>query len=401
VSGCLKALDRDKTCLRELSNDLKSALEGVLSNLDDQVIDCEDKDMLIQVATISSNGDSKLGEMIGTLVWEVGNHGSVNIEPADTNEVTSSLSTGYTLDRGFVNNHFMTEKDSQVCKFKNECAFLIVDSEISNPKEIFGCLKAHAEKDVPLVIIAPEFSEAVVSTLVMNRVKSGIKVCAIKAPSFGTYQQDLLEDIALVTGGRVVKKGAGEDIEEIQMSDLGKAGSVEISANQTSIIKGLGDQSAVLHQANLLEEMKLNAKEKFELDHLTSRVSRLVGGVGKIQIGADTELEQREMLDRAEDAKSACFQALKTGILPGAGIALLNSSVGLDIMDIALSMPQVQLEENLGKEGAYSLLTKEDVIKEGIVDAAESVKNAISNAVSTTLQIINTDSIMLEVKEDE
>jgi chaperonin GroEL len=378
--------------------------------------------MIIDVATISANNDKEIGRIIAEVYKDIGRDGIVTVEKSQTHETYAETTKGLKIDRGYLSNMFINDQKKDECVFE-DVMVLVADIEISNILQIENILKPIITEGKKLLIISP-CSVNVVNTLAANVVKGNVKVCAVPPPSFGYKQHELMQDIAVSVGANYFSEKTGDDLSLINYSDLGHAAKVIVSSDKTIILK-----SEARAKSELVEERVKQlwaghamAKRKADKDFILERIASLTGGIGVIYVGGNTDLEQKELYDRVDDAVCAVRSALEEGILPGAGKALYEIdraallgadpsdevSVAWHIMDAALEAPIKQILKNVGldfdavygsfvPEGhGYNIKTAEfgDLIKMGIVDPLKVTRSALQNAVSVASTILSTNAII-------
>jgi chaperonin GroEL len=384
--------------------------------------------MLIDVATISANNDKEIGRIIAEVYKDIGRDGIVTVEKSQTHETYAETTKGLKIDRGYLSNMFINDQKKDECVFE-DVMVLVADIEISNILQIENILKPIITEGKKLLIISP-CSVNVVNTLAANVVKGNVKVCAVAPPSFGYKQHELMQDIAVSVGANYFSEKTGDDLSLIKIADLGHAAKVIVSSDKTIILK-----SEARAKSELVEERVKQlwaghamAKRKADKDFILERIASLTGGIGVIYVGGNTDLEQKELYDRVDDAVCAVRSALEEGILPGAGKALFEIdhskllseeneevSIAWHIIDAALEAPIKQILKNVGLdfEAVYESFTPEgydkvadgfgynvktgefgDLIKMGIVDPLKVTRSALQNAVSVASTILSTNAII-------
>ena len=365
---------------------------------------------LKDVATISSNNDKELGKLVADVYKEVGKDGVVTVENSQTSETFYEVTNGIKIDRGHTSRLFINNQKNDEC-ILDDVYILATDLEINNILNIENVLKPIINQNKKLLIIG-ECSQNVINTLGMNVVKNSLKLCNIKPPQFGYKTKELMSDIALSVGAKYFSEATGDDLSLIKMSDLGHAQKVVVSPTQTVIVRDEETSAEVQSRIDELKEVRDRSHKKSDRDFINDRIASLSGGVGVVYVGGDSDIEQKELYDRLEDAVCAVRSALEEGILPGGGSSLLHTSLGMDdstpaqsIMKNALSAPFKQIVENAGKmipahidsfgEG-YNLKTGEygNMYKLGVIDPAKVTKNALRNAVSVATTILTTNAIV-------
>ncbi|RLE28767.1 chaperonin GroEL, partial [Candidatus Acetothermia bacterium] len=383
-----------------------------------------------QVATISAN-DPEIGRIIADAMEAVGEDGVITVEDSETIETYYEIVEGMRFDREYISPYFVTDPKKMEVVLE-EPYILITDREIKNAMELIPIMEKVAQTGKPLLVIAKDVTGEALSTLVLNKLRGTLTSCAVKAPGFGDRRKAMLEDIAILTGGRVISEDAGMEVRNATLEDLGRAEKVRVTHEDTTIIGGKGDPEAIKARIEQINEQIKTTDSDYDREKLEERKAKLAGGVAVIKVGAATETELEEKKHRFEDALEATKAAVEEGILPGGGVALLNASrvlenlekelegdekVGLQILKRALEEPARQLAENAGFEGAVIVeqLKKEkpgigfDVVQEkfvdmfeaGIIDPTKVTRSALQNAVSIAGMLLTTEALVAEIKEEE
>ena len=382
-----------------------------------------------QVATVSSNGDKEIGAMIANAMQKVGRDGTITIEEGkDTRKLHLDVVQGMQFDRGYQSPYFITNQEKMLCELENPL-ILICDQKISSVQPILPLLEGVAKSQKSLLIIAEETEGEALTTLVVNKLRGVMKVAAIKAPGFGDRKKDILDDIAVITGGRVISEAKGDKLEEIEQSDLGSAKKIILHKENITIVDGNGEKSAIDTRVKQVKQFISDSTSDYDKEKAQERLAKLTGGVGVLRVGGNTEVEAKERKDRADDALNATKSAVVSGIVAGGGVALLNASVskkltdlkgvnedeneGINIVRKSLSMPAKYIVNNSGLDGvviiAKLLEAKDsdmifnsqtfqygDAFKLGIIDSAAVIANALRNAISVASTLTTTDSFVLE-----
>lgn len=415
--------------------DLKRGMEKALKTVSDKLTKMskkvETKQEIAQVATISANNDKEIGAIIADAIEKVGKNGTITIEEAKGFETTLDVVEGMNFDRGYLSAYFMTNPETQECILE-DAFILITDKKISGIKDMIPILQAVAETGRPLLIIAEDVEGEALATLVVNRIRAGLKVCAVKAPGFGDRRKAILQDIAILTGGTLIAEEIGLTLDKATIDLLGKAKKIVVNKEDTTIVEGAGDKKKIQEQTALLKRQIEDTDSDYDREKLQERLAKLSGGVGVIRVGAATEVEMKEKKDRVEDAQHATACAVEEGILPGGGVAYVrcipdvlklaeslegDEKTGVKIIAKALSSPLRQISENAGEEGnvilmnvekrtgneGYNALTGEyvDMIKEGIVDPTKVARTALANAVSIAAMLLTTEALITEIPEEK
>lgn len=411
-------ITKDKT---KVLRELVSKTEEVIEELKSMSLDVT-PEKLIDVATISANNDPAIGKIIASVYHEVGENGIVTVEKSHTSETYFETTTGLKIDRGYSSHLFINDFKKDECILEN-VKVLVADTEINNILSIENVLKPVIASDDRLLIIA-ECSSNVINTLAANVMKRGLKVCVIQPPSFGYKQHELMQDIALSVGAKYFSQSTGDDLSLITPEDLGFAKKVVIDKSSTIVVKDESHSEEVEERVSQLKEAAAESKKKADKDFILSRIATLTGGIGVIYVGGNTDLEQKELYDRVDDAVCATRSALEEGILPGGGYALHEIAKRFDesynvadrMLKIALESPMRQILANAGLE--YSEVYSEksnpsgsgydvknhtygDMYDMGIIDPAKVTKNALQNAVSVAVTILSTNAIVTMARSYE
>ncbi len=391
----------------------------------------KDAKEIAQVATISANGDADIGSIIAKAMERVGKDGTITVEEAKGFETTLDIVEGMNFDRGYVSAYFVTNAETLVTEYENAYV-LIYEKKISSMKEFLPVLQAAAESGKPLVVIAEDVDGEALATLVVNRLRAGLKVVAVKAPGFGDRRKAMMEDIAILTGGQFISEEIGLQLEKVTLDMLGRVKKVLVKKEDTTLIDGAGDKKAIQERIALLKRQIQEATSDYDKEKLQERLAKLSGGVAVIRVGAATEVEMKEKKDRVDDAREATKAAVEEGIVPGGGGALLrcvpvlekaiaklngDTKIGAEIVLRSLSYPLRQIAENAGKEGsvvvqkvltlsqneAYDAREDEyvDMIVKGIVDPTKVVRCALQFAASIAGLLLTTEAIITEEEQEK
>lgn len=414
-----------------LKRGIDLAVKVVINDLTKRSKKISSKQEIEQVATISANNDREIGEIIARAIEKVGKDGTITVEEAKGFETTLDIVEGMNFDRGYLSAYFMTNSKSQECLLE-DAYILIHEKKISSIKELLPILQAVAESGRPLLIIAEDVEGEALATLVVNRLRAGLKVCAVKAPGFGDRRKALLEDIAILTGAQVVSEELGHKLENTDISMLGRARTIIVKKEDTTIVEGAGDKARIQERVALIKRQIEESESDYDRDKLQERLAKLAGGVAKIGVGGATEVEVKEKKDRVDDAQHATLAAAEEGILPGGGVALVRAipelkklaetmhgdeCTGVKIIMRALSAPLRQIAENAGQEGAvifrtveegkdnfgYNALTGEfvDMIQKGILDPTKVVRSALEYAASIAGLLLTTEATIVEERSEK
>ena len=387
-------------------------------------------DKIEQVATISANNDSEIGKLIADAMRKVTKDGVITIEEAKSRDTTIEVVEGMQFDRGYLSPYFITDTEKMECQMENPYV-LIYDKKITNLKDMLPILEAAVQTGRPLLIIAEDVESEALTTLVVNRLRSQLKICAVKAPGFGDRRKDLLEDIATLTGGFVISEEKGVKLEQATLEMLGTCGRITISKDNTTIVDGNGNKEAIAARVAQIKQQIAVTKSDYDKEKLQERLAKLAGGVAVLYVGAASEVEMKEKKDRVDDALCATRAAIEEGIVPGGGVAYIRSidclenidvvnvdeKTGVAIIKRAIEEPLRQIVANAGKEGAvivqkvregkgdYGYNARADVYENlfaaGVVDPAKVTRVALENAASIAGMFLTTECVIVEKKEDK
>ena len=386
---------------------------------------------IAQVATTSANNDKAIGELIADAMEKVGKDGVITVEEARSIETTLDVVEGMQFDRGYVSPYFVTDADNMEAILE-EAYILIHDKKISAMRELLPVLEKIAQTGKPLMIIAEDIEGEALATLVVNKVRGTLKVAAVKAPGFGDRRTEMLEDIAILTGGRVLSEDAGFKLENATSADLGEAKRITIDKDNTTIVEGGGERADIQGRVGQIRRQIDETTSDYDQEKLQERLAKLAGGVAVINVGAATETEMKEKKARVEDALHATRAAVEEGIVPGGGVALIRAAAGLDetrenvdgdektgvdIVRRALEEPLRQIANNAGVEGAlvvqkvaagdgnlgYNADTDayEDMIQAGVPDPTKVTRSALENAASIASLLLTTEALVADIPEPE
>lgn len=415
----------------DLKRGMDLALTEAVKELDKLSKKIESPEEISQVATISANNDSEIGQLIAEAMEKVGKDGTITVEDAKGFETTLEVVKGMNFDRGYLSAYFMTDTETQECVLE-DAYVLLFDKKISTIKDMIPILQAVAETGKGLLIIAEDIDGDALTTLVVNRLRAGLKVCAVKAPGFGDRRKAMLEDLAILTGAQVISEEIGLKLESTTIEQLGRAKKIVVSKEDTTIVEGQGDKSRIQERAEMIKKQITESTSDYDREKLQERLAKLVGGVGVIRVGGFTEVEMKERKDRVEDAQHATKAAVAEGILPGGGVGLIrcipvleklmNSHdndirTGIQIVMRAMTAPLRQISRNAGQEDSlilqkvqgmktnegYDALRDEfvDMYKSGIVDPKKVVRSALENAVSIAGMLLTTEALITDVPEEK
>jgi chaperonin GroEL len=414
----------------QLKQGIELAVDAVVGDLKRQSKAIKTRDEIAQVATISANNDPTIGGLIADAMEKVGKEGVITVEEAKGTETTLDVVEGMRFDRGYLSPYFVSEPEKMECVFE-DALILIHDKKLSAMKDLLPLLEKVLGTGKPLLIIAEDMEGEALATLVVNRLRGVLTVCAVKAPGFGDRRKEMLDDIAILTGGSVISEDLGIKLETAAVKDLGQAKRIVIDKDNTTVIGGLGKAAAIKERAKQLRKQIEDTTSDYDREKLQERLARLTGGVAVIRVGAMTELEMKERKARVEDAVSATRAAVEEGIVPGGGTALLRAAksldalteltadqkIGVDIVRSCLEEPIRAIANNAGFEGSVIATTikslkgpmgfnadtgeTEDLVKAGIVDPTKVTRSALQNAASIGSLILTTEALIADkpVKE--
>ncbi|MCP4184559.1 MAG: chaperonin GroEL, partial [Hyphomicrobiales bacterium] len=348
----------------DLKRGIDQAVVAVVKNLKEMSRDVAGKEEIAQVGSISANNDSTIGDLIADAMDKVGKDGVITVEEAKSIETSLDVVEGMQFDRGYISPYFVTDSESMEVVLETP-NILIYDKKISAMKDLLPILEKGAQTGKPLMIIAEDIDGEALATLVVNKLRGTLKVAAVKAPGFGDRRQAMLEDIAILTGGRVISEETGFKLESASLDDLGTAATVTIDKDNTTIVEGAGSSDDIKARVNMIRSQIENTTSDYDSEKLQERLAKLAGGVALIKIGAATEIEMKEKKARVEDALHATRAAVEEGIVAGGGVALLRSisvldnlkleedqQIGVDIVRRSLEEPMRQIVANAGLEGS-------------------------------------------------
>ena len=416
----------------EIKKGIDLAVENVIAEIKNISKEIDNNSFDIeQVATISANNDSEIGKMIAEAMAKVGKDGVITVEEAKGTQTSVKVVEGMEFDRGYLSPYFVTNTEKMTVEMENPY-ILITDKKISALKELLPILESVAQSGKPLLIIAEDVDGEALTTLVVNRLRIGLKICAVKAPGFGDRKKEILQDIAIVTGGNVISEEQGRKLENITIEDLGKAEKINITKDNTVIVNGNGNKKEINDRANQIRSQIENTKSEYDKEKLQERLAKISGGVAVLYIGASTEVEMKEKKDRVDDALHATRAAVQEGIVPGGGVTLLRCSekiinlkgenedqkLGINIVYKSLFAPIKTILSNAGEEnidviinsilnnsgdyGYNARLKKfENFFKTGVIDPAKVTRLAIENAASISGLLITSDCVISDIKEEK
>ncbi len=413
----------------EIKRGIEKAVEVIVAELKNMSRDVSGKTEIAQVGSISANNDETIGNLISEAMEKVGKDGVITVEEAKSIETSLDVVEGMQFDRGYVSPYFVTDAENMESILEDP-AILIHDKKISNMKDLLPILEKTAQAGKGLLIIAEDIEGEALATLVVNKLRGTLKIAAIKAPGFGDRRKAMLEDIAVLTGGRVISEEAGFKLENTTVTDLGSAKRVVIDKDNTTLIEGTGKTADIKGRVNQIRAQIENTDSDYDREKLQERLAKLAGGVAVIKIGAATEIEMKEKKARVEDALHATRAAVEEGIVPGGGVALLRTQsllddmkvdgdqqIGVNIVRRAVEEPIRQIINNTGLEGAviveevkkskdahgFNAATEkyEDLMKAGIIDPTKVTRTALENASSVAGLLLMTEAMVADKPEKE
>jgi chaperonin GroEL len=410
-----------------LRRGIERAVEAVIEDIQKYSKPVSDE-MIAQVATISANGDATIGERIAEAMKKVGKDGVITVEESKTMETTIDMVEGMQFDRGYLSPYFVTDAERMECVLE-EPYILIHEKKISNMKDLLPLLEQIARSGKPLLVVAEEVEGEALATLVVNKLRGTLSACAVKAPGFGDRRKAMLDDIAILTGGKAIMEETGIKLEGVQLEDLGRAKRVTIDKDNTTIIEGAGSEKAIEGRIKQLRTQIEETTSDYDREKLQERLAKLAGGVAVIKVGAATETEMKEKKARVEDALHATRAAVEEGIVPGGGVVMLRAikaleglkltgdeQIGVDIVKRACEEPLRQIAQNAGFEGAVVVEQVranenvnfgfnaesgafEDLVKAGVIDPTKVARTALQNASSIASLMLTTEALVCEIPE--
>ena len=408
---------------------IQKAVDAAVGALDKASKKVKDKEEINQVATVSANWDEEVGEIIADAMDKVGKDGTITVEEAKSIETTLDVVEGMQFDKGYLSPYFATDTDSMECRLE-DAYILIFEKKISSLKDMVPLLEKVAKTGKQMLIIAEDVEGEALATLVVNRIRGTLNIAAVKAPGFGDRRKAMLEDIAILTGGRCITEDLGIKLESVELSDLGRAKSIVVDKENTTIVEGSGKSSEIQARVNQIRRQIEETTSDYDREKLQERLAKLAGGVAVINVGAATETEMKEKKARVEDALHATRAAVEEGIVPGGGVALLRTrpaieklqlegdqQIGVSIIRNAVEAPLRALAANAGLEGAvivqdvldskgnngFNVATEkyEDLVKAGVVDPKKVTRTALQNAGSIAGLLLTTECLITEIPEKE
>ena len=415
----------------DIKRGIDKAVAKVVESIKDQAETVGDNyDKIEQVATVSANNDPVIGKLIADAMRKVSKDGVITIEEAKGTDTTIGVVEGMQFDRGYLSAYFVTNTEKMECEMEKPY-ILIYDKKISNLKDFLPILEPAVQTGRPLLVIAEDVDSEALTTLVVNRLRSQLKICAVKAPGFGDRRKEMLEDIAILTGGVVISEEKGLKLEQATIEMLGTADKVTVSKDNTTIVNGAGDKANIKERCEQIKAQIASTKSDYDREKLQERLAKLSGGVAVLYVGAASEVEMKEKKDRVDDALRATRAAIEEGIIPGGGVAYIRAidslegmkgdnadeTTGIGIIKRAIEEPLREIVANAGKEGAvvvqkvregkgdfgYNARTDvyENLHAAGVVDPAKVARVALENAASIAGMFLTTECVIVEKKEDK
>jgi chaperonin GroEL len=414
----------------DLKRGIDKAVEAVIANLKKQSKKVgEDSDKIEQVASISANNDHSIGQLIAKAMAKVKKEGVITVEEAKGTETTVEVVEGMQFDRGYISPYFVTNADKMEAVMENPL-ILLYDKKVSNMKELLPILEKAVQTGKPLLIIAEDVDGEALATLVVNKIRGSLRICAVKAPGFGDRRKAMLEDIAILTGGTLISEERGYKLENADLSYLGSAEKISIDKDNTTIVGGSGKKSEITARVNQIKAQIEASTSDYDKEKLQERLAKLAGGVAVLYVGAATEVEMKEKKDRVDDALHATRAAVEEGIVPGGGVAYIRAiesleklkgenddeTTGILIIKRAIEEPLRQIVANAGGEGSvviqkvkegkndfgYNARTDvyENMYAAGVIDPTKVTRVALENAASIASMFLTTECVLSEIKED-
>ncbi|HTI50816.1 MAG TPA: chaperonin GroEL [Planctomycetaceae bacterium] len=413
----------------EMKRGMDKAVEDIVEKLKGMSIECRNKKSIAQVATVAANGDEQIGSILADAMEQVGKDGVITVEEGKSLTTDFTVVEGMQFDRGYLSPYFVT--DPQTMETVLEDAYVLIhEKKISNIKDLVPVLEKVVNAGKPLLIIAEEVEGEALATLVINKLRGTFRVAAVKAPGYGDRRKAMLQDVAIMVGGQAIFEDLGIQLENVQLSDLGRAKKIVIDKDNTTIIEGLGKSADIKSRIDQIRKERENSTSDYDREKLDERIAKLSGGVAQVNVGAATESEMKEKKARVEDALHATRAAVAEGILPGGGVALLRSSLsvkpsglsddavtGYNIILRACKAPVTQIADNAGVDGGvicekvgeltgnsgYNAATGkyEDLVKSGIIDPTKVTRSALQNAASVATLLLTSEALIAEAPKDE
>jgi chaperonin GroEL len=414
----------------QVKRGIDTGVAAVVAELEKMSKKVSSSEQIAQVGSCSANQDTQIGQIIAEAMEKVGKDGVITVEEGKSLETEVELLEGMQFDKGYLSPHFVTDTANMECVLE-DCYVLIHEKKVASAKDLLPILTKVAEAGKSLLIIAEDVESEALATLVVNRLRGVLKVCAVKAPGFGDRRKAMLEDIAVLTGGQAIMEELGLDLEKAELKDLGRAKKITVTKDETTLVEGAGKSSDIKGRIDQLKHQIDATSSDYDREKLQERLAKLAGGVAQVNVGAATEVEMKEKKARVEDALHACRAAVEEGVLPGGGVAVIRARkaietlrakatgderIGLDIVHRALMAPIKQIATNCGLDGSviahnvvenastaygYNALTHEygDLVKMGVIVPTKVERIALQNAASIAGLLLTTDCAVVEIKE--
>ncbi len=413
----------------EMKRGMDKAVEDIVAELKKMSIECKSKKAITQVGTVAANGDEEIGNILADAMEKVGKDGVITVEEGKSLKTDFEVVEGMQFDRGYLSPYFVTDPQTMECVLE-DAYVLVHEKKITNVKDLVPVLERVVNAGKPLLLIAEEVEGEALATLVINKLRGTFKVCAVKAPGYGDRRKAMLQDIAIMVGGQAIFEDLGIQLENVQLSDLGRAKKIVVDKDNTTIIEGAGKTSDIKARIDQIRKELETSTSDYDREKLEERVAKLSGGVAQINVGAATESEMKEKKARVEDALHATRAAVEEGILPGGGVALLRASTalkpkhatddaetGYNIILRAARAPLTQIADNAGVDGGvicekvaemkgnmgYNAATGEfeDLVKTGIIDPTKVTRSALQNAASVSTLLLTSEALIAEKPKKE
>ncbi len=412
----------------DVKRGMEKAVQKVVAFIKSKSQEVKTKEKIVQVATISANNDEEVGKLIADAMEKVGHGGVITVEEAKAMETSLEVVEGMQFDRGYLSPYMVTDPEKMEAVLE-DAYLLIYDKKIAGMKELIPILEAAAREHKPLVIVCEDLEGEALATIVLNLLRGTIKVVAVKAPGFGDEQKEMLEDLATLTGGKVISEDKGMKLESAKASDLGRAKRIKVDKEKTVIVEGAGDKQKIKARCAQIEALIKSSDSESEKEDFQKRLAKLMGGVAVINVGAATETEMKEKKARVEDALHATRAAVEEGVVPGGGVTLLRAiaelgnfklegeeQIGVEIIKKAIEEPIRQIVKNAGKDGSVIVAkllsekdvnmgynaktdTFEDMFKAGVLDPTKVVRSALQNAASIAGMVLTTEAMVTDIKD--
>ncbi len=413
----------------DMKRGMDKAVESIVEKLKAMSTECKSKKAIAQVGTVAANGDTEIGSILADAMEQVGKDGVITVEEGKALATTFEVVEGMQFDRGYLSPYFVT--DPQTMEAVLEDAYILIhEKKVTSVKDLVPVLEKVVNAGKPLLIVAEEVEGEALATLVINKLRGTFKICAVKAPGYGDRRKAMLQDLAIMVGGQAIFEDLGIQLENVQLSDLGRAKRIVVDKDNCTIIEGLGKSGDIKSRIEQIRRERENSTSDYDREKLDERIAKLSGGVAQVNVGAATESEMKEKKARVEDALHATRAAVEEGILPGGGVALLRASeavkptglntdeiVGFKIITRACRAPLTQISNNAGLDGAvicekvlalegnkgYNAATGEyeDLVKSGIIDPTKVTRSALQNAASVSTLLLTSDALIAEMPKDE